>query len=80
MFKSIDVNRNTYTDAFLELLDIDYGEGELNFSEFLDVVVTYCMFERNEIFKCKRNLIAINYYSFYRYLMFIFLFYGSLLL
>ena len=57
LFESIDFMRNMYTDCFLDLLDIDYTDGEINFSEFLDIVMTYCMFERNEIFKCKEHSI-----------------------
>ena len=55
VFDRIGFHRSMYTDSLLELIDIDYTDGELNFSEFLDVILTYGMFERNEIFKCKRQ-------------------------
>jgi Ca2+-binding EF-hand superfamily protein len=51
IFECCEFQRNMFTDSFLELLDIDYIEGEINFTEFLDVIMTYCMFERNEILK-----------------------------
>lgn len=53
IFDRIGFHRSMYTDSLLELIDIDYTDGELNFPEFLDVILTYGMFERNEIFKCK---------------------------
>ena len=52
LFETVEYKRNLYTDALLELLDIDYSDGEINFSEFLDIVVTYCMFEKMELLKC----------------------------
>jgi hypothetical protein len=52
MFEAIETNRSAYTDSLLELLDIDYADGEINFSEFLDIVMTFCMFEKQEILKC----------------------------
>lgn len=51
IFECCEFQRNMFTDSFLELLDIDYIDGEINFTEFLDVIMTYCMFERNEILK-----------------------------
>ena len=51
LFEFVEYKRNLYTDALLELLDIDYSDGEINFSEFLDIVMTYCMFEKMELLK-----------------------------
>lgn len=50
LFKSIETNRNLLTDVLLELLDIEH-EGEINFSDFLTMVTTYCFFEPPEILK-----------------------------
>jgi Ca2+-binding EF-hand superfamily protein len=53
LFEYVQYERNLFTDALLELLDIDYSDGEINFSEFLDILVTYCMFEKMELLKCQ---------------------------
>jgi Ca2+-binding EF-hand superfamily protein len=36
LFEEVEYERNLYTDALFELLEIDYSEGELNFAEFFD--------------------------------------------
>eukprot|EP01039_Chlorochromonas_danica_P010615 gene10615-11763_t len=50
IFKSFEMERNLFTDCLLELLEIEH-EGEINFSDFLLVVSTYCFFEPVEILK-----------------------------
>ena len=60
VFDRIGFHRSMYTDSLLELIDIDYTDGELNFSEFLDVILTYGMFERNEIFKCELQSFVVE--------------------
>eukprot|EP01031_Cornospumella_fuschlensis_P031398 gene31398-37952_t len=44
IFKSFEMERNLLTDCLLELLDIEH-DGEINFSDFLLMVTTYCFFE-----------------------------------
>ncbi len=50
IFKSIEMQRNLITDGILEILDIQH-EGEINFGEFLSMVVTFCMFEKYDVIK-----------------------------
>lgn len=50
VFKSISMQRSLVTDVLLEVLDIHH-DGEINFSEFLTMVVSYCMFGVVDIMK-----------------------------
>lgn len=56
--KFMEYERNLVSDSVLDLLDIDYEhgmnknmKGKISFAEFLDAVVTYCLFSRFEILK-----------------------------
>jgi Ca2+-binding EF-hand superfamily protein len=48
--KSIECKRSAVVDSLLELLEIEH-EGELNFSDFLTMVVTLCMFDHVNMLK-----------------------------
>jgi Ca2+-binding EF-hand superfamily protein len=50
IFKSFKCERNLITDCLLELVDVEH-DGEINFSDFLFMVMTYCFFEPLEILK-----------------------------
>jgi len=50
IFKSIEMERNLLTDCLLELLEIEH-DGEINFSDFLVMITTYCFFEPREILR-----------------------------
>jgi Ca2+-binding EF-hand superfamily protein len=50
IFESFKYKRNLYTDCLLELLEIEH-DGEINFSDFLLMVNTYCFFETREILR-----------------------------
>jgi Ca2+-binding EF-hand superfamily protein len=51
-FNNIEEKRSLYTDALVELMDVVHDEdGNINFSDFLCVVMQYCMFEPPEIMK-----------------------------
>ncbi len=48
IFNSIEMQRNIVTDGILEILDIQH-EGEINFGDFISMVITFCFFEVNDI-------------------------------
>jgi Ca2+-binding EF-hand superfamily protein len=48
MWKSIEMQRNIVTDGILEILEIQH-DGEINFGDFISMVITFCMFEVNDI-------------------------------
>lgn len=50
LFESMEECRTVFTDSLLDLLEIEH-DGRLNFSDFLLMVVTYCLFEPIEILK-----------------------------
>eukprot|EP00598_Pedospumella_elongata_P007760 CAMPEP_0184985514 /NCGR_PEP_ID=MMETSP1098-20130426/14154_1 /TAXON_ID=89044 /ORGANISM="Spumella elongata, Strain CCAP 955/1" /LENGTH=409 /DNA_ID=CAMNT_0027509603 /DNA_START=91 /DNA_END=1320 /DNA_ORIENTATION=+ len=50
IFKKIEQERNLITDCLLELLEIEH-DGEINFSDFVYMVATYCFFEPIDILK-----------------------------
>lgn len=50
VFKIFETERSLFTDCLLELLEIEH-DGEINFSDFLLVVTTYCFFEPEEILR-----------------------------
>lgn len=49
--KRIEAPRNLFFDALTELLEIDGESGRLTFGEFLEIVITYCLFEPFQILK-----------------------------
>ena len=52
IFDSCELHRNDFTDSICEALDIMFDdEGQINFSDFLTLVMSYCMFEPPEILK-----------------------------
>ena len=50
IFKAFEMERNLFTDCLLELLEIEH-DGEINFSDYLLMVSTYCFFEPDEILR-----------------------------
>lgn len=50
IFEAIEEKRTVFTDSILELLEIDH-DGKINFSAFLLLVTTYCLFEPLQILK-----------------------------
>jgi len=50
IFTKIEAERNLISDCLLEMLEIEH-EGEINFSDFVYMVATYCFFEPREILK-----------------------------
>lgn len=50
IFKEFEMERNLFTDCLMELLEIEH-DGEINFSDFLFMVCTYCFFEPVEILR-----------------------------
>eukprot|EP01041_Mallomonas_annulata_P003364 gene3364-6658_t len=51
MCKKMEYSRTLFSDCLLELLDINNEDGRITFSEFLDIIVTYCLFEPFHILK-----------------------------
>ena len=52
IFEHCELHRNDYTDSICDALDIVFDdEGQINFSDFLTLVLSYCMFEPPEILK-----------------------------
>lgn len=49
-FKTIECERNMITDCLLELLEIEH-DGEINFSDFLTMICSFCFFETHEILR-----------------------------
>ena len=70
LFEAMEDSRTVFTDSLLELLgnnifsivmsalmcpEIEH-DGRINFSSFLLMVVTYCLFEPQEVLKCIKNV------------------------
>lgn len=52
IFESCELHRNDFTDSICEALEITFdAEGQINFSDFLTLLLSYCMFEPPEILK-----------------------------
>lgn len=52
IFESCELRRNDFTDSICEALEITFdAEGQINFSDFLTLLLSYCMFEPPEILK-----------------------------
>jgi len=51
LMKTIEAPRTLYSDSLLELLEIDGDDGRITFADFLDIIVTYCLFQPIQILK-----------------------------
>eukprot|EP01038_Epipyxis_sp_PR26KG_P010336 gene10336-13887_t len=50
VFKRAHLHRSIFTDCLVDLFEIEH-DGELNFSDFLLLISSFCFFELNEILK-----------------------------
>ena len=49
-YNLIHESRSIFGDGIFELIDVNHS-GSLDFGEFFQAVVTYCLFEKNEVLK-----------------------------
>jgi Ca2+-binding EF-hand superfamily protein len=47
-WKNLGINASAYTDKLFEMIDVD-GSGMMDFNEFICILVTYCIFNRDDI-------------------------------
>ena len=51
-FEMIGDQRTPYADALFNLVDAD-GSGAIDFTEYIQVLSTYCMYSKDDILSCK---------------------------